>query len=211
MFMTIWVITVIVAFFAWYVVHFEKDKFGKYPECVGVKDRCEHSFCMIWVAVDLSIYLLSILFIGLEYSVGELNYQKDARSRVLFAHFHAHSQFMDDSDFKDKKKYAFNLTKQLENSLIKDLKEEDPSNADNKETELSEAERQFKLSLEYAKKRLPMTKDEVIDTLDKSIEALSRDEDPRPLVRFVSLRSGHDFDYKINQETEVKRTISDMK
>lgn len=108
---------------------------------------------------------------------------------MLFAHYHAAQKFMDDSDFKDKKKYVFDLGKELEKSILNDrkLKETDETPAPKEDkakccsSELSE-EDTFKIRLQQAKKRFPMTIDDVISTLNKSIEHLENCEDPRGLV-----------------------------
>jgi hypothetical protein len=63
------------------------------PECTPTTDRKRHSLCCAWLLTDTIMSFLTLFMIYFEYKVGEQDFIRKYRSRIMFAHSFSYEKF----------------------------------------------------------------------------------------------------------------------
>jgi hypothetical protein len=98
--------------------------YENYPECTALSDRRRHSICSAWLLTDTIMSFMTLFMIYFEYKVGEQDFVRKYRSRVMFAHSFAFEKFAMTDSYPDKASLVnITLDQKLKDSVISEYKE----------------------------------------------------------------------------------------
>lgn len=107
------------------------------PMCAIESDRRRHSICSAWLLTDTIMSFMTLLMIYFEYKVGERDFIRKYRSRIMFAHSFSYEKFAMTDSYPDKASLVnIGLDQQLKDAIIKEhrlgyLRAQDAKNGTN--------------------------------------------------------------------------------
>jgi len=109
--------TAFVAFSWLLAISIDYDKYG---ECIKEgNDRRRHSICVAWVMTDTIMSAFTLIAVFFEFKVGQREYTRKFRSRIMFAHSFSLDKFLITDTYKGKEdEINLGLDTRLKNKVI---------------------------------------------------------------------------------------------